>query len=88
MKSEAAYNFCHLYAVECYYIIFDSHTMSTTYELLQELDMTLRQLQPYLVTQDDQGNVLHPEIVLGTPDEIIQQLISELKVYASAPDNH
>lgn len=54
--------------------------MPTTFELLQELDMTMRELQPLLMKQDEQGNFLHQDIALDIPAETIQKLISELKL--------
>ena len=42
--------------------------------------MTMRELQPLLMKQDEQGNFLHQDIALDIPAETIQKLISELKL--------
>ena len=62
------------------YLALIQPQMPTTFELLQELDMTMRELQPLLMKQDEQGNFLHQDIALDIPAETIQKLISELKL--------
>ena len=53
--------------------------MPTSFELLQELDMVMRELQPMLMKQDSDGNFLHREIKLDIPAETVRHLIDQLK---------
>ena len=57
----------------------NDYVMPTSFELLQELDMVMREFQPLLAKQDADGNFMHRGIELDIPEETVVHLIKQLK---------
>ena len=60
-------------------LLINDYVMPTSFELLQELDMVMREFQPLLAKQDAEGNFMHRGIKLDIPAETVMQLIKQLK---------
>ena len=60
-------------------LLINDYVMPTSFELLQELDMVMRELQPLLAKHDADGNFMHRGIKLDIPAETVMHLIKQLK---------
>jgi hypothetical protein len=57
--------------------------MKNTMELLEELEMAIRELRPFLNEEAREGTYLHADIGVSASPETLQKLIDEIKMYTA-----